>query len=149
MPESPTTPAASAPVRWTVHPAASERARSLLVLAAIVIAAALAAAVTGSDGLGLVAALALAWSLRAWFLPRTFVLDAQGASEDGPLARTRRLPWAAVRRAVREPHGLYLSTRLTVSRWLPDRGLFLRTADNAEEVDRAVRARCPEAFQRP
>ena len=149
MPERPTTPVASDPLRWTVHPAASERARSVLVLLAIAIASALAASVTGSAGLGLVAALALAWSLRAWFLPRTFVLDAEGASEDGPLARARRLPWASVRRAVREPHGLYLSTRLTVSRWLPDRGLFLRTAGNADEVARAVRALCPEAFRQP
>src|SRR5262249_38352240 len=83
-------------------------------------------------------------SLRAWFLPRTYVLDADGAREEGPLAQPRRLAWADVRRVTPARHGLHLSPLFRDSRWRADRGLFLRTRGNVERVAAFVAARRPQ-----
>jgi hypothetical protein len=122
------------PLRWTVHPAAEHPARAVLVLLVIALVTALVASVSGSPLLALVGSLLLAGSLRAYFLPRTYVLDAVAAQEHGPLQSARRLPWSEVRAITRERHGVHLSPLHRPSRWAPDRGLFLRTAGNAERV---------------
>ena len=130
-------------LRWTVHPAAQDRARAAIVLGIVALAGLLAFTVAGSPLLAVVGVLFLLGSLRAWFLPRTYVLDAEGAREEGPLAAPRRLPWSDVRRVVPGRHGLHLSPLFGDSRWRPDRGLFLRTAGNAERVAAFVAARRP------
>jgi hypothetical protein len=128
---------------WTVHPAAREPASALGVAVVIVLAAALTSALTASTPLAVLAAAALAGSLRAFFLPRHYVLDEDGALEQGPLQATRRLTWAEVRSVTRERHGVHLSPLHRPSRWTPDRGLFLRTAGNADIVAAWALARRP------
>ncbi|HZM01252.1 MAG TPA: hypothetical protein VFD43_13480 [Planctomycetota bacterium] len=134
----------STSLRWTVHPAASEPGRTLLVLAIIALAAVFTLAVTRSGLLALAASLALLGSLRAWFLPRTYVVDDSGAREEGPLQAPRSLSWADVRAVTRERCGVHLSPLHGRRRWLPDRGVFLRTGRNTEEVATFVLARCSE-----
>jgi hypothetical protein len=121
-------------LRWTVHPAAHDRARAMLVLAVIALAGLLAyvlshSALLAAAGTGLLLA-----SLRAFFLPRTYVLDARGAREEGPLAAARTLPWSEVRVVSRVRHGVHLAPLHLDRRWHADRGLFLRTDGNAERV---------------
>jgi hypothetical protein len=118
-------------LRWTVHPAAEQRLRTAMLVLAIGLVAALVRSVTGSDVSAALASLLLLASLRAWFLPRTYVLDAAGACERGPLMAPRRLPWSEVRTVSRERHGVHLSPLHRPSRRLADRGLFLRTGDSA------------------
>ena len=139
---SPASPAEPAPLRWTVHPAARHPARAALLLLVIAVTALLVRAVSGSDLAAGLGALLLLGSLRAWFLPRTYLLDGQGALEEGPLQAPRRLPWEAVRSVSAERHGVHLSPLHRPSRWLADRGLFLRTAGNAEHVTAFVRRQC-------
>ena len=145
MPERVDSPAGEPVLRWTVHPAAQDRLRAALLLAVVVVAGLLALAVSGSALLAAAGALVLLGSLRAFFLPRTYVLDEAGAREEGPLAAPRRLLWSDVRRVTRDRHGLQLSPLFHESRWRAERGLFLRTRGNAERVWAFVDARRPEA----
>ena len=125
-----------ATLTWTVHPAAERPGRAVLLTLILLVAAALAARQTGSALFGVAGLVFLAVSLRAFFLPRTYALDGQGAEERGPLTATRRLAWTAVQRVSPGRFGVHLSPRLTDSRLLPDRGLFLRTHGNRDEVTR-------------
>ena len=145
MPERDDSPADEPVLRWTVHPAAQDRLRAALLLGVVALAGLLAFAVSGSALLAGAGALFLLGSLRAFFLPRTYVLDATGAREEGPLAAPRRMPWAEVRRVTRGRHGVHLSPLFSEGRWSRDRGLFLRTRGNAERVAAYVAARRPEA----
>jgi len=145
MPERDDSPADEPVLRWTVHPAAQDRLRAALLLAVVAVAGLLALAVSGSALLAATGALVLLASLRAFFLPRTYVLDATGAREEGPLAAPRRLEWSEVRRVTRERHGLHLSPLFSEGRWSRDRGVFLRTRGNAERVAAYVAARRPES----
>jgi len=127
-------------LRWTVHPAAQDRAAAGVVAGIVLVAGLLAFALSGSAPLAVAGVLFLLASLRAFFLPRTYVLDAAGASESGPLGRPRRLAWSEVRRVTRVRRGLQLSPLFRESRWRAEAGLFLRTAGNAERVAAFVAA---------
>ncbi|MDG2149736.1 MAG: hypothetical protein P8N09_09435 [Planctomycetota bacterium] len=128
-----TTSTASSPtashghLRWTVHPAASDPLRAVLLVGVLAIASTLAFEYSGSASLGILAFFLLSLSLRSWFLPRHYSLDATGAHESGPLCANRHLPWTDVRNVAPSRFGIYLSTLHTRSRFVRDAGLFLRT----------------------
>lgn len=132
------TPSASAAVDdellWTVHPAGDHPAQGLAVGAVVAVAVLLCWRVSGSLTLAALALAFLGGSLRAFFLPRRYRLNAGGASESGPLCRTRTLTWNAVRRVSASPFGLHLSLLHSTSRLLPDRGLFLRAPGCRQQV---------------
>jgi len=154
---SPTT--SHSDLQWTVHPAASDRLRALLLVGVFAIASTLAFEYSGSASLGILAFFLLALSLRSWFLPRHYSLDATGAHESGPLCADRHLPWADVRNVVPSRFGIYLSTLHTRSRFVRDNGLFLRTTGIAtprtarsqdEKIDRkSVQSYVDEATAKP
>jgi hypothetical protein len=137
-------PTCAPQLSWTVHPAAQDPARALVLAAVVVLAALLAWTVTRSVTVSAAGVLFLLGSLAAFFLPRTYVLDERGAAERGPLRPERRLAWEAVRSVTRERHGVHLSPLHRPSRWTVDRGLFLRTPGNAEDVTRFALARRAE-----
>jgi len=130
-------------LRWTVHPAAHDRARAVLVLAVVALAGLLAFVLSQSALLAAAGTFLLLASLRAFFLPRTYVLDARGAREEGPLATARTLPWSDVRVVTRVRNGVHLAPLYVEPRWRADRGLFLRTHGNAERVAAFALARTP------
>lgn len=134
-----------AELSWTAPAAAGRPALAVVLMAVILVAALLVARVGGSPLFGLLALLYLGVSLRDAFLPVTYGLDAQGAWARGPLRVRRELAWDAVRRVVPQPRGLYLSERLVESRWLPARGLLLRTSGRRDEVAAFVAAHAPAA----
>ncbi|MCB9897578.1 MAG: hypothetical protein H6825_06225 [Planctomycetes bacterium] len=127
-------------LRWTVHPAARAPVRTGLLALFVLLAGPAAAVASGTWAVGLFAACALAIGLRAWFLPRRYELDADGARETGVLAAERRLSWSEVRRVSSSRFGIHLSPRHVDSRVLPDKGLFLRLAGvEREQVSAFVR----------
>ncbi|MGQ0553639.1 MAG: hypothetical protein ACT4PU_10510 [Planctomycetota bacterium] len=133
----------TAPLRWTVHPAGQDRRRACIVTLVVLLAGTLAWVVSRSLPVTVAGVGLLLLSLAPFFLPRTYELDARGASESGPLLRTRRLGWDQVRSVKREFHGVHLSPLHRPSRWTVDRGLFLRTTGNTELVARyALDHRC-------
>ena len=123
-------------LRWTVHPAAESPGRAVLLALIVLLASLFAAAAVGSLSLGLLAALLLLVSVRAYFLPRSYELDEAGAREHGPLCAPRSLSWREVRRITAGRFGVHLSPRYSDSRLIRDRGLFLRTRGNRSEVQR-------------
>lgn len=127
-----------------MHPAAQDPARAAVLALVVLLAALLAWSFTRSALVTAAGVALLLGNLTAFFLPRSYVLDAGGASERGPLRPERRLAWSAVRSVKRERHGLHLSPLYHPSRWTVDRGLFLRTAGNAEDVARFALARQAE-----
>lgn len=125
----------TATMEWTVHPAAERPLRALIVAVVLLAAAALAARASGSLALGIAGLAFLLLSLRAFFLPRRYVLDDRGAGEQGPLSSRQRIAWDDVRCVSPGRFGVHLSPRLTDSRLLPDRGLFLRTRIGGPDRD--------------
>ena len=113
-------------LRWTVHPASRAPVRTAALGTLVLVIGPLVAWSTGYFAVGAFAVVALGASLRPWFLPRTYELDARGARETGPLSPARELPWQDVRRVSRSRFGIHLSPIHSDSRVLPDKGLFLR-----------------------
>lgn len=134
MSERPTPPGVPAELCWTVHPAARSPARALAVAGVVLLAALLAWRITGSTLLAALALLLLGLSVADWFLPRTYTLDGAGARLVGFLCRSRRLAWHEVRRVSAAHAGVHLSPLHSDSRFLPDRGIFLRTNGNRAQV---------------
>lgn len=128
-------------LRWTVHPAAHRPGYAIVVSLVIVLATLLTWSMTGWVWMTVLAPLFLGVSLRAFYLPRTYSLDEEGAHEEGPLQATRHLAWSEVRRVSRGRHGVYLSPLHGDSRWIRDRGVFLRTEENTEKVADFVMSR--------
>lgn len=140
--------AAGSSLSWTVHPAAADPPRAAMLVAILAVASTLAFEFSGSAVLGILAFLMLALSLRAWFLPRHYTLDAAGAHESGPLCADRHLPWGEVRKVARGRFGLYLATMHNRSRFVRDRGLFLRTVGGRTSAPNPVPAEASRALDR-
>lgn len=134
-------------VEWRVHPARERRAATLALLA--VLAAILAAVwVAFSDPLLLLLSVAILGSaLGSWFLPTTYRLDDEGASERRTGWRRARR-WSEVRSAYADRRGVTLSPFAKPS-WLePYRGIRLLFAGNRDEVLSAIEERAPGACRR-
>lgn len=124
-------------LRWTLHPAARHPAGAAALLV-LVLGVGLGVRLwIGSVPAAAFAMVVLLLSVRAWLLPRTYTLDEDGAREDGWLSNRRGVTWGSVRRVTRMAHGVHLSPWRTPSRWLPDRGLYLRT-DSTDRRDAAA-----------
>ncbi|GJM20688.1 MAG: hypothetical protein DHS20C15_06030 [Planctomycetota bacterium] len=132
-------------LRWTVHPAAQSPARAALVGGLILGVSLLAAQLSAAPQFGVLALLFLAFSLRAFFLPRHYAFDAAGARESGPLGATRRVAWPDVKQVRAVRFGVWLGERHNSSRMLPAHGLFVRTSGNRSEVLAAAQRAAPEA----
>jgi hypothetical protein len=130
-------------MRWTVHPAAHHKGLAFVVVLVILLATVLTWSLTRWIWMTALAPLFLLVSLRAFFLPRTYSLDDDGAHEEGPLQAARHLAWADVRRVSRVRHGVHLSPIHSNSRFVRDRGVFLRTEENTESVADFVLSRRP------
>jgi hypothetical protein len=130
---------------WTVHPAAHRPGRAVIVVLVILLATLLTWSMSGWIWMTALAPVFLLASLRAFFLPRTYRLDDEGAHEEGPLQAARHLAWSDVRRVSRGRNGVYLSPLHSDSRLVRDRGVFLRTEENMEGVaDFVLSRRAPE-----
>jgi len=143
MTARPNNPPDGRSMQWTVHPAAHHPGRAALVVLVILMATLLTWSLTRWLWMAALAPIVLLTSLRAFFLPRFYRLDDEGAHEEGPLAAPRHLAWADVRRVTRGAHGAYLSPLHSDSRWVRDSGVFLRTEENTESVAEFVLARRP------
>ena len=129
---------------WTVHPAADDPLRAVCLVGVMAIASLIAYRLTESGLFAVFTLIVLMLSLRAFFLPRHYTLDAEGAGETGPLCAPRRLGWPDVRKVARSRFGVYLSTLHSNSRFVRDRGLFLRTAGNRQQVQDFIHSVRPD-----
>ncbi len=106
----------------------------------------------GGPGAAALAVVLLVLSLRRFFFPTRFAVDADGVIADS-LFGAQRLAWSEVRRLAVDRHGAYLSTRSRPSRLDAFRGMHLLFGPARDEVVAALRAGmaergCPVAVAR-
>ena len=120
---------------WTVHLAARQPGRTLIVVVLILLALSAVAMLTGPQwGVGgkllllLVVAVLLVGSVAEFLFPVTYTLDAAGAHAHH-LGSRRILAWERVRRVYLRPDGIKISP-LGMQNWAEAyRGIMLRTAE--------------------
>ena len=118
---------------WNVHPARSRVKAALLAATAVIAAACLAAAATESLVVGGLAVMLLVFSLREFFFPTRYVVDAQGVAVRC-LGFERRQAWGRVRRFRYDEQGGFLSSRSRSSLLDAFTGLHLTWNGNAGEI---------------
>jgi hypothetical protein len=136
-------PAAAGPWQcvWTCHPLREEPVlKSILLSAAIAGSCAVMTVSLGSAVYGAISLVVLLGATMDYFLPTRYVIDAEGAAWKQLVWRRR--PWAAFRRVVRHPDGVFLSPFRQRSRLDSFRGVFLRFGAGVcgDEIDLLVRS---------
>lgn len=101
---------------WTAHPARERPGTALVGGAVIGACGVLLADACGHPAWGVAGACGLIWSLRAFFLPTRYRLDADGLTVSR-FGTDVRLDWAAIRRFAYDSRGAFVSTRARRS-WL-------------------------------
>jgi len=121
------------PLTWSVRPAGRNRWLAAAV-AAFVLAMSLAVQVLfGSPWWGLLALLLLGLSVAPFYVGATYVVAEEGASAGGLFA-THRRAWTEVKGCFPDAEGVLLSPLERPTRLAYTRGLYLRFADNRDEV---------------
>lgn len=140
MSEPATTPMAKdmPALSWRSWPLVDEAPKSYLLVGVAIGVCVLAAIALGRIGYGLLAAVMLAVSLGRYFLPTRFELSASGVSVRF-CGQTRQMNWSTVGRVVVQEAGIFISPFAAPSRLDSFRGVFVRFADNADEVITFVR----------
>lgn len=118
---------------WSVRPCTRHRCLAVVV-AAFILALSLAVQVLfGSPWWGLLALLLLGLSVAPHYAGATYALTAEGASVRGLLV-THRRAWSEVKAHFPDAEGVLLSPLSKPTRLAYTRGLYLRFADNRDEV---------------
>ncbi len=121
------------PLTWSVRPCGRNRALAVVV-AVFVLAVSLAAQVLfGSPGWGLLTLVLLGLSVAPYYVGARYTVSQEGASASG-LFVTHRRGWAEVRACFPDGEGVLLSPLSRPTRLAYTRGLYLRFADNRDEV---------------
>ena len=134
------------PLVWSVRPCARNRWLAAAV-GLFVLAMSLAVQVLfGSPWWGALALVLLGLSVAPYYLGATYTVAAEGASAAGPFG-THRRTWGELRGCFADADGVLLSPFAKPSRLAYTRGLYLRFADNRDEVMACVE-RCMEQAAR-
>jgi hypothetical protein len=126
---------------WTVHLARIRPAKAIASVAFICAATAAGCLVAGPFVAGLVAA-ALIASLADFLFPVRYVITREKASCK-MIAKGTEMKWADVKRCYLDDCGVKLSPLDRVSRLEAFRGVYLRFADNKDEVIETVKSLRP------
>ncbi len=130
-------------LRWESHPLRRERPAKSTLLVALILASATAAAVGFEHWFyGVFSLGALTASLSRYFFATRYVLDGAGVSSEH-LGFKQRRSWAEFRRADEHRDGIFLRPSVRPGRLDSFRGVFLRFAQNREDVVRFVRCHVP------
>jgi hypothetical protein len=129
---------------WSVRPCARN---PLLAVAAALFVLAISLAVRvllGGLGWSLLTLLLLGLSVAPYYVGATYCISAEGASARGLFA-THRRPWSEVTAWFPDADGVLLSPLARPTRLAYTRGLYLRFADNRDEVLKRVEALVEQA----
>jgi hypothetical protein len=146
MPTLASKPAAStvedrAILTWTVHLARTQPAKAVASVAFICAATALGCILVGPFIAALVAA-ALIASLSDFLFPLRYIITREKAA-CRTIGKGTEIKWANVKRCYLDDCGVKLSPLDRVSRLEAFRGVYLRFADNEDEVVEAVKSLRP------
>ncbi len=126
------------PLRWSVHLASAHRLKLICALAAVALVAVLAYEVIGPAG-PIAVLFAMAGALAEFLFPMRFEIGLESA-----ICRTvfkkAEIPWSRVKTCYLDDCGVKLSPLEPGSRLEAYRGVYLRFADNREQVIEAVKA---------
>lgn len=132
------------PVRWSVHPARTERPwRTALLLAVIAAVAVIFARTFASPGIGVLAAGLLVGAVSRYILPSRYEVSDVGARVSH-LGSSRTVAWREVARVDPHDDGFFLSPYETPHRLDTFRGTFLRLPTDPHTrraIEAAVAAR--------
>lgn len=122
---------------WSVRPCARNRLLAAAVALFVLVMSLAVRVLFGSPWWGLLALLLLGLSVAPYYLGATYAVSQEGASASGPFA-THRRAWAEVKACFPDADGVLLSPLSKPTRLAYTRGLYLRYADNRDEVLRRV-----------
>ncbi len=126
---------------WTVHLARSQPTRAIASIAFICVATAIGFALAGALVAG-IAAVALIASLSDFLFPVRYIITCEKASSK-MIGRGSEIKWADVKRCYLDDCGVKLSPLDRISRLEAFRGVYLRFADNKDEVIETVKSLRP------
>lgn len=120
-------------VRWTVHLAKNEPAKTAVVLFAALFAGLLSILMLQSVWAFPVGLIVILVSSGDFLLPIKYEIGKKGATRRCGLS-VSHIEWKAVKRVIEGEDGIKLSPLSESSRTAPFRGVFLRTPENREEI---------------
>lgn len=128
---------AATPLRWEVRLYDAAPRKRFVIFAVAWAAGAFGILVFGNVVLGLLGVGAILGSTTEFWLPLRYTVDSEGAKVKCGLVETA-LTWDRVKRAVLANDGIKLSPLAKASRMGAFRGVYLRFADNRDEVLAAI-----------
>jgi hypothetical protein len=124
---------------WSVRPCARNPLLAGVVVAFVLVLSLAVQVVLHSTWWGAVALLLLGLSVAPYYVGATYRLSEEGAAASG-LFGTHRRAWVEVKGCFPDGQGVLLSPLGTPTRLAYTRGLYLRFADNRDEVLTRVEA---------
>ncbi|MEK7309474.1 MAG: hypothetical protein AAB038_01495 [Planctomycetota bacterium] len=111
-------------MEWTTHPFKAEPKKSVFLVIIILLICLLTLLTTESIGYALVALLLLVFSMRQFFLPTVYTLNAEGVEVKFSGA-TKKKPWSYFQSYYEDRNGILLSPFKEKSRLEAFRGIYL------------------------
>ncbi len=124
-------------LQWTVHLLRDQPRKAWGALTAMLAAGVLVGVAFGSAGMGLLAFVLLWLATREFWLPVRYTVNERGAGVRY-LGAIFEVPWDRVKYVTVTAEGVKLSPVPPRSRLDPFRGVYLRFADNREQVLEAI-----------
>ena len=120
-------------MEWTAHPFKAEPRKSVFLVIIILLICLLVLLTTASIGFALVALLLLVFSMRQFFLPTAYVLNAEGV-EVRFSGAAKKKPWDYFSSYYEDRNGILLSPFKDRSRLEAFRGIYLIVNNNKPQI---------------
>lgn len=120
-------------MEWTAHPFKADRKKSAFLVVIILLICLLVFITTENIGFTLIAFVLLALSMRQYFLPTVYVLNAEGV-EVRFSGATKKKPWSYFQSYYEDQNGILLSPFKEKSRLEAFRGVYLIASNNKPQI---------------
>ncbi|MEW6026572.1 MAG: hypothetical protein AB1599_04690 [Planctomycetota bacterium] len=125
-------------MQWTAHPFKADHKKSVFLVLLIILICLLALFATESAGFALVALTLLVFSMRQFFLPTVYTLNAEGVDVRF-LGSTQKRSWSYFQSFYEDRNGVLLSPFKERSRLESFRGIYLIAGNNKAQVAEFVK----------
>ena len=120
-------------MEWTAHPFKADPKKSVFLVAIILLICLLTLLTTASIGFAIVALLLLVFSMRQFFMPTTYMLNAEGV-EVRFSGATKKKRWDYFSSYYEDRNGILLSPFKDRSRLEAFRGIYLIVNNNKPQI---------------
>lgn len=118
---------------WTAHPLKTDRKKSVFLVIIILLTCLLVLLTTNNAGFALIALALLIFSMRQYFMPTTYILNAEGV-EVRFSGMNKKRPWGYFSSYYEDRNGILLSPFKEKSRLESFRGIYLIASGNKTEI---------------